>query len=138
MSEISRIDVLDDGPLVAQELNKLDNSKGEELEVKKKTALCRCGASENKPYCDGSHKRIGFSNRVNKAIQTPAPGAEYAGEIDVLKNGPYQVKGCVLDTAAAENLSADKPYYLCRCGASGNKPFCDGTHKTIKFDDEKN
>lgn len=138
MSEISRIDVLDDGPLVAEGLEKLDNSRGEDLEVKKKTALCRCGASGNKPYCDGSHKRIGFSSRVDKAVQAPAQGAEYAGEITVSKNGPYQVTGCVLDVASAENLSPEKPYYLCRCGASGNKPFCDGSHKAIKFKDEKN
>ena len=55
MSAISRIDVRDDGPLVAEGLDKLDNSKGDQLEVRKKVALCRCGASENKYYCDGSH-----------------------------------------------------------------------------------
>lgn len=138
MSEISRIDVLDDGPLIAEGLEKLDNSKGEDLEIKKKVALCRCGASGNKPYCDGTHKRIGFSSAIDKAVTAPAPGAEYAGEISVLNNGPYQVTGCILDVTAAEGLSPEKPYYLCRCGASANKPFCDGSHKAIKFVDEKN
>lgn len=130
--------MLDDGPLVAEGLEKLDNSKGEDLEIKEKVALCRCGASGNKPYCDGSHKRIGFSSRVDKAVQSPASDTESGGEVMVLKNGPYQVAGCVLDVATAGGLSPDKPYYLCRCGASGNKPYCDGTHKTIKFIDEKN
>lgn len=138
MSEFSRVDVLDDGPLIAEGLDKLDNSKGEDLEIKKKTALCRCGASGNKPYCDGTHKRIGFSSTVDKAVIAPAPDAEYVGEISVLNNGPYQVTGCILDVAASEGLSPEKPYYLCRCGASSNKPFCDGSHKVIKFVDEKN
>ena len=65
MSEICRIDVRDDGPLMAEGLDKLDNSKGEDLEVRKKLALCRCGASENKPWCDGSHKAISFIDEKN-------------------------------------------------------------------------
>ena len=65
MSEFNRIDVLDDGPLVAEGLDKLDNSKGDDLEVRKQVALCRCGASENKPYCDGSHKAISFIDEKN-------------------------------------------------------------------------
>ncbi len=138
MSKIGRIEVLDDGPLVAEGLDKLDNSKGDELGIKEKVALCRCGASGNKPYCDGSHKRIAFSSKVEK----DKPGAlsidDGGNEIKVLKNGPYEVRGCLLDIKAPMGLSRDKPYYLCRCGASGNKPFCDGSHKTIQFSDEKN
>lgn len=65
MSGIGRINVLDDGPLVAEGLDKLDNSKGDDLEVKKKVALCRCGASGNKPFCDGSHKAVNFYNEKN-------------------------------------------------------------------------
>ena len=68
MSEISRIDVLDDGPLEAEGIDKLGNSKCDELEIRKKVALCRCGALENKPYCDGSHKRIGISSRVERGL----------------------------------------------------------------------
>ena len=65
MSGISRIDVLDDGPLVAEGLDKLDNSKGDDLEVRKKVALCRCGASGDKPFCDGSHKAVNFNDEKN-------------------------------------------------------------------------
>ena len=65
MSGSSRMDVLDDGPLVAEGLDEPDNSKGDDLEVGKKVALCRCGASENKPYCDGSHKAISFIDEKN-------------------------------------------------------------------------
>ena len=40
-------------------------------------------------------------------------------------------------TACAEGASKER-YTLCRCGASKNKPFCDGTHWNIEFDDTNN
>ena len=40
----------------------LQNSKGESLSVIRGVALCRCGASNNKPFCDGTHSKIGFSS----------------------------------------------------------------------------
>ncbi len=139
MGEKGYIDVLDDGPLVAEGLEKLTNSKGDDLEVKKKAALCRCGASQNKPYCDGSHKRAGFSSKVEKDSPGGCEGKDGTREVRVLRNGPYEVHGCVeLEIRDTMNLSGDEPYYLCRCGASGNKPFCDGSHKEINFTDEKN
>ncbi|MCY3986795.1 MAG: CDGSH iron-sulfur domain-containing protein [Candidatus Dadabacteria bacterium] len=63
MSEKSKIDVLDDGPMIVSGLDLLEDWDGKELPIKGKTALCRCGASENKPFCDGSHKQIGFSDK---------------------------------------------------------------------------
>ena len=52
--------------------------------------------------------------------------------IRVLKNGPYEVTGTVqvLDYEKQAYPPEPGPIYLCRCGRSGNKPFCDGTHKT--------
>lgn len=41
----------------------LVNSKGEQLQSPKGAALCRCGASDNKPFCVGAHSTIGFSDR---------------------------------------------------------------------------
>jgi CDGSH-type Zn-finger protein len=61
MSEKVKIDVLDDGPLIVDNITNLKNSKGEKLETDMKIALCRCGHSENKPFCDGTHKKVGFS-----------------------------------------------------------------------------
>jgi CDGSH-type Zn-finger protein len=62
MREKCCISVFDDGPLGVERLETLTNSNGDELEVNRKMALCRYGTSQNKPYCDGSHKKIGFSD----------------------------------------------------------------------------
>ncbi|MGA2191609.1 MAG: CDGSH iron-sulfur domain-containing protein [Steroidobacteraceae bacterium] len=56
--------------------------------------------------------------------------------IKVLQNGPLQVDGAdvsVIDWNGAAYAIAKHPFYLCRCGASTNKPFCDGTHSKIGF-----
>ncbi|CUS80210.1 Zn-finger domain of CDGSH type-containing protein [Candidatus Kryptonium thompsonii] len=39
----------------------VERDTGKELIEKKTIALCRCGGSENKPFCDGTHRKIGFS-----------------------------------------------------------------------------
>jgi len=51
------------------------------------------------------------------------------------KNGPYIVEGPVdLCDVEGNKITVDKPRIaLCRCGASSNKPFCDGTHSAIGF-----
>lgn len=55
--------------------------------------------------------------------------------IKVVKDGPYEIKGGVqlVDAKRALFTLAEDPVYLCRCGRSANKPFCDGTHETIGF-----
>ena len=62
MSEKCCINVFDDGPLGVEERESLTNSIGDELEIKKRIALCRCCASHTKPICDGTHKKINFSD----------------------------------------------------------------------------
>jgi CDGSH-type Zn-finger protein len=50
-----------DGPYLVKGLDKVTNSRGEEIAVEATVALCRCGGSASKPFCDGTHKRNGFS-----------------------------------------------------------------------------
>jgi len=54
------INTLVDGPLLIEGPFTLIDGKGEVVCKSGKAALCRCGASKMKPYCDGSHDRIGF------------------------------------------------------------------------------
>ena len=49
------------GPYLIRNLRHLQNSKGEEISTNKVIALCRCGGSANKPFCDGTHAKIGSS-----------------------------------------------------------------------------
>ena len=198
----------------------LKNFKGEPLSTTVGIALCRCGKSNRKPFCDGTHSIIGFSsqnvnlneNDTNKltiknkrrdyvgkeitihdnrkicshaaecvnnlpsvfklgskpwidsdgskmqdiintvrkcpsgALSYSIDGIEYRDPkeqrdpiLTVLKNGPYYITGGI--DLIGENIEfgegASKEHYtLCRCGASENKPFCDGTHRTINFKDE--
>ncbi len=57
-------------------------------------------------------------------------------KIKSIKNGPLRVTGEVeIEDATTEKKRFDKKEeaWLCRCGASKNKPYCDGSHKTIEF-----
>ena len=56
------IAVTDDGALWVTGGIPVTNSKSEQLETRNRVTLCRCGASGNKPLCDGSHKEAGFSD----------------------------------------------------------------------------
>jgi CDGSH-type Zn-finger protein len=196
----------------------LQNSEGEPLSTIRGVALCRCGASKNKPFCDGTHGIIGFSSKnketldgssiikdrrknyvgkeiiihdnrkicshaaecvnnlpsvfkfnarpwinpdeaetqqiINTIKKCPSgalsysiDGVEYRDQnerrpmVTVLKDGPYNITGEIDligdNIQFAEGFSKEH-YTLCRCGASNNKPFCDGMHKTINFKDDKN
>lgn len=188
----------------------LKNSRGQDCAAVRGVALCRCGGSSNKPFCDGTHGRIGFRDargtprapdarrdyvgrRItihdNRSICAhagictdrlasvfcsgaepwiDADGAAVEAIVDTIRrcpsgalsysidgveqrdqarpplvtvthNGPYAVAGGVelIGVARAQGASTEH-YTLCRCGASNNKPFCDGSHWEIGFTDERN
>jgi len=99
-------------------------------------ALCRCGASGNKPFCDGSHARVGFADagRCARPPEPPAGAADGDLALQPIPNGPLRVDGRFeLATTDGQRFVCGDKTWLCRCGASGNKPFCDGTHKKIGF-----
>lgn len=56
------VEVAANGPLLVYGNITIKNKNGEEVKKNKVTALCRCGASANKPYCDGTHVKIGFKD----------------------------------------------------------------------------
>lgn len=101
-----------------------------------RATLCRCGASRNKPYCDGSHHEIGFN-----ATGEPPSGKtdmlalrDGALAIDPQANGPLKVRGNLEITSGTGRVVARvTSASLCRCGGSASKPFCDGTHTKIGF-----
>jgi CDGSH-type Zn-finger protein len=57
------IGVVDDGPLFVTGGMTVERADGEPLEARHRMTLCRCGASKNKPLCDGSHTEAGFTDR---------------------------------------------------------------------------
>lgn len=57
------IEVSKNGPYFVRDLYNLENSKGTQVLTKPFVALCRCGQSSNKPFCDGTHANIGFSGK---------------------------------------------------------------------------
>ena len=169
--------------------------------------LCRCGGSKNKPFCDGTHQKIGFSDRnlldpkrnhqdsykgrkitildnraicahaghctdglkevfrmreepwiapdaapLEKIIETirrcPSGALGYAIDgveaaapkrtpaITITDDGPYAISGGIeLDGAKPGDGASREHFTLCRCGASKNKPFCDGSHWEARFKD---
>ncbi|MCC6948583.1 MAG: CDGSH iron-sulfur domain-containing protein [Bradyrhizobiaceae bacterium] len=198
------------GPFLVTNVDAFFNSKGEKLPTSPEMALCRCGQSASKPFCDGTHARVGFSSHRDPT-HTPDGVVDYAGanivvhfnklqcsaaeecaralpevfrhgekpwirpdradseklvevirrcpsgalrysykgetgpahndppSVRIRKNGPYEVRGSIPLRASSWSVGATRENYaLCRCGASKNKPFCDGSHWRVKFKDDVN
>ncbi len=54
------IDIIKNGPLIVNGTVELKDAEGNAYPAKQRMALCRCGASTTKPFCDGTHSKIGF------------------------------------------------------------------------------
>jgi CDGSH-type Zn-finger protein/uncharacterized Fe-S cluster protein YjdI len=128
---VNLIAIRENGPYAVRADMQLDGERG----VFRAT-LCRCGASKNKPFCDGSHNEVKFT----------ASGEPPSGKTDMLAvrdgvlfiepetDGPLRVRGNLEITSGTGRVVARVTQArLCRCGGSGNKPFCDGTHAKIGF-----
>ncbi|MFZ0327439.1 MAG: CDGSH iron-sulfur domain-containing protein [Nitrososphaeraceae archaeon] len=211
-------------PKIVENLN---SSEGRQLSTIIGVALCRCGASKNKPFCDGTHGTIEFSSEnkttttndnadasssgkktfkdmrksyagkkitihdnrricshaaecvdnlpsvfklnerpwidpeaatleeiINTIRKCPSGALSYSIDaveykdqnernpvVTVSKDGPFIITGgidLIGDNIQFGDGASKEHYTLCRCGASTNKPFCDGMHKVINFKDDKN
>jgi CDGSH-type Zn-finger protein/uncharacterized Fe-S cluster protein YjdI len=104
-----------------------------------RVTLCRCGASKNKPFCDGSHVAAAFTATGEPATQPSEPLATRGGPLTLTPypDGPVGFQGSleVLSGTGRTILRATRGA-LCRCGHSANKPFCDGTHAKVGFKTE--
>lgn len=60
MSENTKVEIMANGPLLVHGQLEITAADGQKEIKKRTTAFCRCGASANKPYCDGEHNKIGF------------------------------------------------------------------------------
>ena len=73
---MAKITVNNNGPLRVEGEFTIYDVEGKAFDVSGRTvvSLCRCGHSENKPFCDGSHKKVGFQSEVKaRTLPPPAP-----------------------------------------------------------------
>ena len=186
--------------------------EGKPFDGKSSYALCRCGHSESKPFCDGSHTKVGFDGRetasrvpfaqqavttegptlvlsdaenlcafarfcdaggkiwsliertdqpevrelvIREAMQCPSgrlvlhdkksheeiehplpPSIGVVEDPAMGCSGPLWVRGGItIESHDGKKYEKRNRVTLCRCGASENKPFCNGAHASIKFND---
>ncbi len=122
-----------DGPLYIRGDIELDGADGQGVSTR--MALCRCGASDNKPFCDNSHQGASFKDAG--PVGDTGKGLEARGgklKITRAKNGPLLLSGNItIRAGSGRDAWEGTKCALCRCGASKNKPFCDGSHTNIDF-----
>jgi CDGSH-type Zn-finger protein/uncharacterized Fe-S cluster protein YjdI len=128
---VNLINVRESGPLAVRAQIHLKGSP-----IGMRATLCRCGASKNKPFCDGSHVAAGFqATGEPRTIETQAL-AERSGILEVTPqpNGPLRVRGNLeICSGTGRTVKRTAGEMLCRCGHSQNKPFCDGSHVKAGF-----
>lgn len=131
---INRVTVMENGPLsIAGDIS-VDGGQSEP-----RVTLCRCGLSRNKPYCDYAHVEGGFEATGEPQPETSAKRDETGGAVEAtsVPDGPLKLVGNVeLTTGTGRKIATASRAFLCRCGQSKNKPFCDGSHKEAGFTDQ--
>jgi CDGSH-type Zn-finger protein/uncharacterized Fe-S cluster protein YjdI len=140
----NRILIAEDGPLYLSGDIEIVSSGGEPIIRDTRIALCRCGASQHMPFCDGRHFFSGFEDskkeKMAEGCAQSMGQTEIMGALTVtpMPDGPLRISGPF--TLESENhggkIRTDRAL-LCRCGVSKAKPFCDGSHTKIRFDTGK-
>lgn len=129
------VNIAYNGPLYVRGELDIENAADDMQGVKYRAALCRCGHSRNKPFCDNSHLDAGFQDFA--VVGESGTGLKNKGgklQIKPLPDGPLLLSGNVsMLTASGRVAWQGDSVALCRCGESKNKPFCDGSHKAAGF-----
>lgn len=125
------VTVSPDGPLYVHARLEIEGRDASPVRV----ALCRCGASKNKPFCDNAHKEVGF--RDAGPVGERGEGAPEEGgtlRVKLIPDGPLLLRGnLTIRAGSGRDAFSGANAALCRCGESKNKPFCDGTHAKVGF-----
>lgn len=133
------VTVTPDGPLYLRGDIELTTPEGDTLLTDTRVALCRCGASKNKPLCDNAHEESDFESDgtvgggesvTEKSAPTDTLSVTPMPDGPVMLDGEFEIRG-----ADGERVRGTETA-ICRCGASGTRPFCDGTHREIDFSTE--
>ena len=125
------------GPLYVRGDIRVLAANGETLLSETRAALCRCGASQNKPFCDNSHAQAAFQDAATWRHEVEARNDSAVTQslnLTPTENGSLKVEGeAAIYNAEGALIFYGKKAFLCRCGASQNKPFCDGSHARVGF-----
>ncbi len=101
-----------------------------------RATLCRCGMSQTKPFCDGSHTAAGFVATGEPEAKPSEAIAARGGPVNLqpTPNGSLKVTGNLeIVSGTGRTVNRVTQTFLCRCGQSKNKPYCDGSHKAAGF-----
>jgi CDGSH-type Zn-finger protein len=133
--QVNVIFVRENGPYAVQAALQIDGQA-----TLYRATLCRCGQSKNKPFCDNSHRETGFQATGEPPSpfhsQASEPLRERGGTLRLtpLEDGPLSLHGPVeICSGTGRTVTRTTGARLCRCGASANKPFCDGSHRRVGF-----
>ncbi|MFU8813638.1 MAG: CDGSH iron-sulfur domain-containing protein [Balneolaceae bacterium] len=133
----NRIQLVEDGPVYMFGDIEVQDHEGNTVLKDTRFALCRCGASDNKPACDNSHKKIDWTADTDADTSKMPEIREEKHDkllIKLMKNGPAILEGSyTMESPELGEHTSNKGVALCRCGASSTKPFCDGSHKEVGF-----
>lgn len=139
--ERNTVSVVPDGPLYLRGDIEIAAPDERVLLRDTRVALCRCGASSNKPLCDNSHEAAEFEAPGTVTDDRSSGSEQVLGDplrVTPTRDGPLRVDGR-FEMQGQDDGSArcGDGASLCRCGESSEKPRCDGTHAEIGFSSEE-